>query len=217
MAQNQGKTTKVVLYKDRIAAQWDTVKCVKNVFKLNPLLFLKGEMPLYYERALAHNLSAELALGVTFRNYLGGAFSNDQPDDFSAGTHIIAKPSYHVGFRYYFTDDVEPQGIYMQGEFAYLDFSKDISTKDSTGRYTDETLRDQRLYNDVRLYFGYQRLSSTNNWLFDAYCGIGLRNRSLTEVEERLDLVERNWSYTVTETHDNVPAAFLGVKIGYGF
>ena len=30
--------TKVVLYKDRIAAQWDTVNCVKNVIKANPLL-----------------------------------------------------------------------------------------------------------------------------------------------------------------------------------
>lgn len=217
MAQTKGKTTKVVLYKDRVAAEWDTVKCVKNVFKFNPLLFLRGEMPLYYERALSHNLSAELALGVTFRNYLGGAFSNDQPDDFSAGTHIIAKPSFHVGFRYYLTDDIEPQGIYVQGEFAYLNYSKDISKKDSTGRYTDETLRDQQIYNDVRLYFGYQRLASTNNWLFDVYCGIGLRNRSLMQVNERLDLVERNWSYTVTETHDNVLTGFLGVKIGYGF
>ena len=69
----------------------------------------------------------------------------------------------------------------------------------------------------VRLYFGYQRLASTNNWLFDAYCGLGFRNRSLTLVDERLDLADRRWSYSVEETHDNVLAVFLGVKIGYGF
>lgn len=215
-AQSKGKT-KVVLYKDRLAAQWDTVNCVKNVLKFNPLLFLRGEIPIYYERALSHRLSAEVAAGVTTRNYLGGDFTGDTPDDFSAGTHILPRLAAHIGFRWYFTDDIEPQGTYLQGEFAYLDHSKDISMKDSTGRLTDNTLRDQSIYNDVRLYFGYQRLSSTNNWLFDAYCGVGFRNRTITQVNERLNLVERDWSYTVEESHDNVPAFFLGVKIGYGF
>ena len=216
VAQSSGKT-KVVLYKDRLAAQWDTVNCVKNVLKFNPLLFLRGEIPIYYERALSHRLSAEIAAGVTTRNYLGGDFTGDTPDDFSAGTQIIPKLAAHVGFRWYFTDDIEPQGTYIQGEFAYIDHSKDIATKDSTGRLTDNTLRDQSIYNDVRVYFGYQRLSSTNNWLFDAYCGVGYRNRSITQVNERLNLVERDWTYSVEETHDNVPAFFLGVKIGYGF
>ena len=217
IAQSGGKTTKVVLYKDRLAAQWDTVNCVKNVLKFNPLLFLRGEVPIYYERALSHRLSAELAAGVTTRNYLGGDITGDTPDDFSAGTRILTRLAAHVGFRWYLTDDIEPQGTYLQGEFAYIDHSKDISKKDSTGRITDNTLRDQSIYNDVRLYFGYQRLSSTNNWLFDAYCGVGFRNRSITQVNERLNLVERDWSYTVEESHDNVLVPFVGVKIGYGF
>ncbi|MBX2981290.1 MAG: hypothetical protein WBB32_14155 [Flavobacteriales bacterium] len=216
VAQSNEKT-KVVLYKDRVAAKWDTVNCVKNVLKFNPLLFLRGEIPIYYERALSHRLSAEIAAGVTTRNYLGGDLTGDTPDDFSAGTRIIPGLAAHVGFRLYLTDDIEPQGTYLQGEFAYIDHSKDIAQKDSTGRITDATLRDQSIYNDIRIYFGYQRLSSTNNWLFDAYCGVGFRNRSITQVNERLDLVERDWSYTVTETHDNVLALFLGVKIGYGF
>lgn len=217
IAQQDGKTTRVLLYKDRLAAQWDTVHCVKNVLKLNPLLFLRGEAPLYYERALSPRISGELAVGVTFRNYLGGGLTGDVADEFSAGTRIIAKPSFHVGIRYYLTADIEPQGAYLQGGFAYLDHSKDISKKDSTGQITDATLRDQRLYNDIRLYFGYQRLSSTSNWLFDAYCGFGLRNRSLIQVSEQLDLGDRSWSYAVEEKHDQVLALFLGVKIGYGF
>ena len=217
VAQQPGKSTRVLLYKDRLAAQWDTVNCVKNVLKFNPLLFLRGEIPLYYERALSHRLSAELAAGVTTRNYLGGEFSGDSPDDFSAGTRILPRLAAHAGFRWYFTDDLEPQGAYVQAEFAYLDHAKDIAMKDSTGRLTDATLRDRSQYNDVRMYFGYQRLASTSNWLFDAYCGLGLRNRSITRVNERLDLAEREWSYSVTDKHDSVLALFLGVKLGYGF
>ncbi len=217
LAQVRAKTTKVLLYKDRLAAQWDTVSCVKNVLKLNPLLFLRGEAPLYYERALSPRISAEIAMGVTFRNYMSGELTGDVADDFSAGTHIVAKPSFHAGFRYYISDDLEPQGVYFQGGFAYLDHSKDISVKDTSGHFTDQVLRDQRVFNDVRLYLGYQRLSSTSNWVFDAYCGAGFRNRSMTHVSERLDLTDRTWSYTTTKTHDNVLALFLGIKIGYGF
>lgn len=217
LAQEKGKDTKVVLYKERLAAQWDTVKCVKNVLKLNPLVFMRGEIPLYYERALSPHLSIELAVGVTARNYMGGAFSGDLPDDFSAGTKILPRLSGHTGFRWYLTDDIEPQGLYLHPEFVYLDHSKDIFQKDSTGHVTDLSLRDQRIYNDVRLYLGYQRLSATSNWLWDAYCGIGFRNRTVTHVNERLDLTDRRWYYSVEEDHKNVVALFLGVKVGYGF
>lgn len=216
-AQAKGEGTKVLLYKDRLAAQWDTVDCVKNVVKFNPLLFLRGEVPFYYERALSHRLSVELGVGLTTRNYFGGGFTGDLPDDFSAGTRIWSRPSAHAGIRWYLADDIEPQGPYAQVEFAYLDHSKNIFMKDSTGHVGDNSLLDRRVYNDVRLYFGYQRLSATSNWLFDAYCGAGFRNRSITQVNERLELPDRRWTYSVTEKHDNVVALFLGIKVGYGF
>ena len=66
---------KVILQRDRLAQQFDTVDVVKNVIKLNPLLFFRGEIPLYYERALTHRLSAEVAIGFTWRNYLNVSFA----------------------------------------------------------------------------------------------------------------------------------------------
>jgi hypothetical protein len=193
------------------------VNCVKNVLKINPLLFFRGELPLYYERALSPRVSAELAAGITFRNYIGGSLTGDAVDEFSAGTRILTRPAFHVGIRYYLTYDPEPQGLYVQGEFAYLDHSKDITEKDSAGTFTGNTLRDQRLYNDMRLYLGYQVLSGSSNWLIDLYAGAGYRNRSLTTVTELVDLTDRSWSYSVEEKHDNVLALFLGLKVGYGF
>lgn len=215
-AQKRSSHTKVVLYKDRVAAAWDTVNCVRNVIKLNPLLFLRGEVPVYYERSLSESLSAEFALGITYRNYIDLGFG-DGADEFSAGTVIIAKPTYHFGLRWYFTHDIEPQGVYVQAEFAYLDRVKDIITRDDSGRFTDTRLRDERKYNDVRAYFGYQRLAGNNNWLFDAYCGVGYRSRDITEVDEHFDLAERHWSYSQNQKNDQVLVPFLGVKVGYGF
>ncbi len=212
-----GQQTKVVLYKDRIAAQWDTVNCVKNVIKLNPLIFLRGQIPLYYERALSSRLSAELGVGITTRNYMGGGFTGDLPDDYGAGTKILNRPALRGGFRWYFTHDLEPAGFYMQAELAYVDHAKDIFMKDSTGHVGANSLRDRRLYNDLRLYGGFQALSASSNWLLDLYAGVGFRNRSITQVKEHMDLRDRSWHYTVDENHDNVPALFLGVKLGYGF
>lgn len=218
-AQPTKPRTKVVLYKERIAAQWDTVDCVKNVVKANPLLFLRGEIPIYYERALSSKLSGELGFGVTLRNYLNMTFAGDYPDadDFGAGTDIVPSPSYHVGIRYYMVDHLEPEGGYLQIEFAHLRYAKEISEKDSTGQFNGVSNLDERIFNDVRLYYGYQKLSSTSNWLFDYYAGIALRSRHMTVVNENLNIAEGQWTYDIEEIDDVVPAFFLGVKVGLGW
>jgi hypothetical protein len=219
LAQNGNVKAKVLLYKDRIAAQWDTVDCVKNVIKINPLLFFRGEIPIYFEHAISQRVSMEIGAGVTYRNYLHLTFAGDDADDFGAGTKIIPKPAFHLGARYYFKDELEPDGAYLQVEFAYLDYAKDISAKDSSG-FTGVTYHDERVYNDVRLYYGYQLLGSSSNWLFDLYGGVALRSRHLDVVHENVTFNERGkalYDYKVDPTTDLVPAFFLGVKVGVGF
>jgi hypothetical protein len=217
--QAQKERTGVILYKDRVAAAFDTVPCVKNVLKANPLLFFRGEIPIYYERAITHRLSLEAGIGVTLRNYLALSFTGDDADDFGAGTEIIPRLSFNAGFRYYFADDIEPQGAYGQISFAHLNYTKDIRTKGPTGEFSDVTLRDDRTYNDVRLLFGYQMLSINSNWLFDVYCGPAFRDRFNVKVEEHLDLSgeQPKWAYNVKESKDQTVAFFLGVKVGLGF
>ena len=214
----QDPKPKVVLYKDRLAAQFDTVDCVKNVFKINPLLFFRGEIPLYYERALTPKLSIELGIGVTYRNYLALSFVGDDADDFGAGTKIIPRLSFHIAPRFYFQDDLEPQGFYLQPEFAHLQYSKEISLKmDTTGVFTGESLLDERTYDDLRLLAGYQILSGSSNWMVDFYGGLAVRSRNMVVVKENHDVTAETYTYTVTETSDVIPAIFLGVKFGVGF
>ena len=219
-AQDERSHTKVLLYKDRIAAQWDTVNCIKNVIKINPLLYFRGELPVYFEHAISQRVSMEVAVGITLRNYLNLTFNGDEADDFGGGTKIIPQPSFHLGARYYFKDELEPEGSYLQVEFAYLDYKKDISVKDSTGQFTGQTLRDERVYNDVRLYYGYQLLSGSNNWLLDFYGGVGMRSRHMDVVQENQKVDAQGnttYDYQVSTTSDVVPVFFLGIKVGYGF
>jgi hypothetical protein len=215
-AQSEPKT-KVVLYKDRLNAAFDTVDCVKNVIKVNTLSFLRGEFPVYYERAITHDVSVEIGAGVTFRNYIPLTMEGDYVDDYSAGTEIKIGPSFHAGFRYYFLDDIEPQGGYLHLDFAYLEYIKDIRTKNAQGEFTEVKYRDTQTYNDIRLLYGYQVLSATSNWLFDFYGGVGLRDQRATNVVENYDIATNVWSYEINEIDQVVPAVFLGVKVGVGF
>ncbi len=208
---------KVLLYKDRLAAQFDTVKVMKNVIKANPLLFFRGEIPLYYERALSPNVSIEIGAGVTLRNYLALSLVGDDADDFGAGTEIIPSLSLRVGVRFYLEHDLEPQGWYIQPEFGQINYTKDILISDPAGGFTDERLRDRRTYNDVRVLAGYQLLSFSNNWVLDFYGGVAFRVRDRLVVKETLDPTARTYTYVQEQLNDWVPAAYLGMKVGYGF
>lgn len=213
----QPGSTKVLLYKDRVAAAFDTVKCVKNVLKLNPLLFFRGEIPLYYERALTSRLSLEVGLGVTLRNYMAMTFAGDDVDDFGAGIEILARPSYRMGARWYHTIDLEPQGWYTQVEFVHLTYAKDVRMKGPNGVFTEQKLRDERTYNDIRLLTGYQMLAASSNWMFDLYGGLAYRARHSLIVHETRDLSTDNYVYEVVEQNDPTLGLFLGVKVGMGF
>jgi hypothetical protein len=208
---------RVLLYKDRMAAQFDTVDVVKNVIKANPLLFFRGEIPLFYERAISPNVSLEVGLGVTLRNYIALSFAADDADDFGAGTEIIANPSYHLAARFYFIHDLEPQGLYLQPGYSHLVYSKDILVRRSDGTFSDTKYRDERTFNDLRLMLGYQSLSTRSNWLFDVYGGVALRDRRMLVVREELDLATDEYTYSVEERKDRVPAFFLGIRVGVGW
>ncbi len=208
---------RVLLYKDRLAAQFDTVKVVKNVIKANPLLFFRGEVPLFFERALTHKLSLEVGIGVTLRDYLGLSLINDDADDFGAGTEILPNPSYHIAARFYLGQDLEPQGWYIQPAFAHLAYTKDILVRAADGGFTDERLRDRRIYNDLRMLFGYQMLGMSSNWLFDVYGGLGFRDRNLRIVRETIDLTTQTFSYLEIEQNDRILVPFIGLKVGMGF
>lgn len=215
MAQGRPPKPKVVLYQEGSITAWDTVDCVRNVLKVNPLLFLKGEIPIYYERILSEHLSVELAAGITSRNYIGT--QGNPTDAFGAGTEIITRPAFHAGFRWYLKPILEPEGLYLQAEFAYAERAKDIVSRDDSGRFTDVRFRDERIYNDVRAYFGFQRLAGNSNWLYDAYVGLGYRTRAIDAVNEHYDPIRRQWGYSLEHTNDQVLVPFLGIKVGYGF
>ncbi len=220
-AQGQGlaeqRRMRVLLERERLVQEFDTSRVVKNVFKLNPLLLLRGEVPLVYERALTYRLSAEVGVGFTMRNYLAMTFVGDDADDIGAGVNVRFRPSLRAGFRYYMQDELEPQGSYLQLEFAHLAYAKNIHVAGVDGHFTQEKYLDERIYNDLRLLVGYQQLSRSSNWLYDLYGGFGYRVKREHVVMETYDLINGGFTYATEERTAHVPVVFLGVKLGLGF
>jgi len=211
----QKSRTRVLVQNDKQQVRFDTVQCVKNAFKLNPLIFLTGEIPVYYERALSPQISFEIALGYTFRNYMSLLYGNEA-DDFGGGVEILPNPSFHFAVRYYFEPNLELEGLYLSPEFSYRKYSKNIAVKDADGRFTDENNLDERKFNDIKVLIGYQSLSHSSNWLLDFYTGLGVRVRDMQIVEETNHL-GNGWSYNIEQVNDIVPAFYIGIKFGLGF
>jgi hypothetical protein len=214
---SESRRMRVLLERERMAQQFDTSRVVKNMFKLNPLLLLRGELPLYYERALTHRLSVEVAVGFTMRDHLALALTSDDADDIGAGVDIVPQPTYRGGFRYYLVDDLEPQGTYLQVEFAHLAYVKDITETGANGLFTGRAYRDTRTWNDLRLLFGLQQLGRSSNWAYDLYAGVGYRVRHEDVVRETRDLGTGLYSYATEQRDRHVPIFLLGVKVGLGF
>lgn len=210
------KDTKVVLFKEHTQSQWDTVNVMKTCFKLNPLLFFHGEIPIYIERAVSERVSLEVGLGFTTRNYVSISL-NEESDDFGAGTEIQPKLAAHVALRYYFTDDLEPYGFYLSPEFATRTYTKIITERDNSGALTNMKRNDERVFNDTKLLAGYQILGGTNNWLLDMYGGFGLRSRDLKKVQENFDVDSGVRTYSDELIDDTIMGFYLGFKFGIGF
>lgn len=199
---------------DKHQVRFDTIRAVKNSFKLNPLIFLTGEIPIYYERSLSPQISFEFALGLTFRNYLSVLYGNEA-DDLGGGVEVTPNPSFHFAIRYYFEPNFEQEGLYVSPEFSYRKYSKNISEKDPDGRFSDRSNLDERIYWDVKALVGYQSISHSSNWLLDFYTGLGVRVRDMQIVTET-NTIGSGWTYEVEQVNDIVPAIYVGIKFGLG-
>ncbi|MBN4051273.1 hypothetical protein JYU16_00505 [bacterium AH-315-M05] len=209
------KTTKIVVFAETDYFE-DSKSDIKNAIKINPLLLIFGDMPIYYERKLSEKFSVEVGIGITFRNYFRDLLFFDFDDtDIKIKTNI----SFRGGMRYFAASNGEAiSGAYLAPEFAYLKYSKDVSKLDpQTGETTQSYLPEEIQYTDFKLIFGYQSLEWAEDFFFDLYIGIGVRKSAEQLVKREYDSqtnLYKNWIESDNKTKPLIP---LGVKISYGF
>lgn len=202
----------------------------KNALKINPLLILNGEIPVYYERAISDRFSVEFAIGLTFVDYLGNNMTTFFSDGESEGrvnvgedvTERINKNiSFKSGLRYYL-DDIILEDYYFAVEFAQRTFSRELIIDEdqygSTGYSVKKEFDEIQVHNEMKLIFGNQIHSYSGNLFLDYYIGVGLDVYRKEEAREDYNasngLVR---SYVLKKEEGIKPRFYFGFKMGFLF
>lgn len=199
----------------------------KNALKINPLLILRGEIPIYYERALNNYLSIEAAIGMTFKDYSAN-FLDDIGDDGSffgenSQEEVKSNISYKLGLRYY-TGGVVLDGFYFSVEYAKRDYTRDLSFRNTSYNSTTSStfttsynFTEETNHSEIKLIVGSQEHYYWDNIFLDYYIGGGIDNFTEKKIKLDQDLNNGSTSYRL-ETKDSMkPRFYLGIKIGFVF
>lgn len=213
-----------------------------NIIKIAPLGFLKGSIPIYYERRIADFFTIQAGVGVTTRNYIRGLMVNslgsqDESDNnsdytWSGGytgdnygaddglfdfTYRTAKPGYMISLqpRIYF-DSEAPDGGFLAVSFdSYkYNFESQMLKGDGSSNRSKNTMKEYEKLNDIMVLFGAQAVHDRITVEYTA--GIGVRN---IKGEKYATAMDGNGKYidgiaNYKKTTLNVE---LSIKVGFHF
>jgi len=176
--------------------------------KMNPLIFFRGDIPLYIEKSFSSKFAIEAGIGLTHTDYL--AVASDEIEGFNYDDSEIKAElgfSGRVGMRYYASNyGFEPEGVYFAIEYRYQHYNSILSSV-GTIENLDKNL--QRTNSDFKLTLGYVNYFDENVYI-EPYVGFGIRARSIDRFvgDEILNTV------TIASENDIVPFLSFGFKIG---
>lgn len=216
-------TTKVIVFDEEDMSKYnsDDREYGKNAIKINPLLYFNGEIPIYYERAISKSFSVEAAIGITYKDYIGSLF-DDNDNDFgdSDNDQIHPQPSFKLGLRYY-TGGYALEDFYFALEFAHRKYAvtKEVEYFENNSIVTTE-LKEENSINEFKLIIGSQAHSYWDNFFVDYYAGVGIKNEEIIEISID-DIATGNNNNIIIPILDkrtkSSPALYLGLKIGFEF
>lgn len=213
-----------------------------NVIKIAPLGFLKGSIPVFYERRIADFFTIQAGVGATTRNYIRGALHNALDDDngskdnleytwnggytgeyYSAEdglydfTYRTAKTGYMFSLqpRIYFDSDA-PDGSFLAvsyDSYKYNFESKKLKGDGSSDRGKN-TVKEYEKLNDIMVLFGYQALH--DRITVEYTTGIGIRN---IKGEKYAITTDNNSKYIdgMATYKRNTLNFELSIKVGFHF
>jgi hypothetical protein len=206
---NQSRSASLPSDKKNTSADW-SIKC-------NPFILSRGEVPVYLERRLSTDWSMEVALGVTFADYLKEVVLKGRPlIQKDANVSRLSGICGKLDTRYY-TGHNTSEGLYVALEADFTSYRKDVKGVylDSDGRYTNGQLRDKQEYLDGVVILGWKISDpSENDFSFDWFIGAGVRSG----MEDNVVPDELNANVIrINRTEVLNPLVTLGLKIGLDY
>ena len=191
----------------------------KHLFKLNPLLIINGDLPVYYERRLTHNWALEGSIGVTLKDYLYDLFYFDPsaPSD----VRLAPERKYKAGYSFSLSPRFYPSGTFEETDIFYFApevrfrkyRSQALKSESSNSTFEEDFVDEYRQLIDLKLTFGYVTYLDDNIFI-EWYGGIGVRMRT----QRQAVILEDSYPQeTITESvNDMKPIISSGFKIGFG-
>ena len=194
--------------------------------KLNPLLFFRGNIPIYVEANLSEKAAVEVGVGFTHKDYLDinsswfGGYNLNIDEDITIEKSNITNDigmSFHLGLRYYASGSSwQSEGPYFGIDYRFQQYNAILNgyTTYWNGDYaTISDLDDKlsRVNHDFKLSFGYLYYFEDNAFI-EPYVGMGIRARTIDQFGE---VTTGNVSsIAFFEEKEKVPFLSLGIKIG---
>jgi len=202
---------------------------VKDIIKINPLLFLSGDIPVYYEKVINKSFSFEVAPGITYRDFWGDIFYDlDQQGVYSPSNNSYLAPlpydsgttsrlgfSFKIDMRYYFGKKNVMNGFYLSPELGFRNYNINYLNYNNSGEPISTYSKGHTNVIEIKALIGYEEESfKIDNYFADFYLGIGLRSVAGVQVVPENS---SNGYYNSTNTISNLNLTFyLGVKLGIG-
>ena len=218
----ENKTEKIRVFTDKADKKKSTPSHV-TIVKINPLLYINGEIPVFVERYFGNigksdfGFGLEAGLGVTGHDYI--KFSSDLlPIEYPASfVDKYANSTYKAGITFrgaaklYFDSDF-PEGMYIGAEVRLKNYNLSYTATDNTLAPGPYTLHDN--FFDVVGLYGKQ-FEITDNLIFESYSGIGIRTMHLDYINKIAGLSGFTAEKATFTTKSVIYA--VGFKIGYCF
>jgi hypothetical protein len=228
-AQN-GMTTKVTVFKSdnsspKPVTKGDSIAALEhNCIKWNYFLLGRGVFLMNYEFLIKKNLTGEVGLGLTYRDFVfeffkginnngNGNSGSYWENDGTPGVNLAAEG----GLRYYISGFDNFEGFYVGAALSYRQYS--FPNSPNINQYG--TLVPGYNFLDGQFKIGFQYESRYSDFTYDTYIGIGFRNATLSyyQSEQVYNNVTGGYvpTYVPQTVNESFPQFLFGTKIGYSF
>lgn len=192
----------------------------KNKISINPLGVLIGDYPLYYERMFGNTFSVEVAVGVTYQNYMRSLL------DFGSSNYNSSdmEKSYKLGSTYSISPKVYLNDDNFEGSYLALCYRHRLYNAEATayqGVPLNTPMKEYYKLNAFTFNYGYV-FHLGKGFLLDYYLGVGLSGNTTSEITVNYTnsnfypYVSKTY-FTTTETKKTTPTGMMGLKISYAF
>lgn len=211
--QDSSKRSVTVVYSKVGYQRTQKDKEIFNLIKVNPLLVLNGDMPIYYERRITDHVSLEGSVGFTYNDILYQAFNLSETEVYNEDRKFKPGFSGSGAIKYYPSNYTRAlDEFYFGAEVRYRRYNSEIPNPDGTSM--TNYIQEYRNLMDFKLIGGYIAYIS-DRVIADIYGGFGMRmrNHSLAYY----DTNSANPDVAYDRINDVIPTISLGVKFGFGF